>query len=174
MMPNHAAVPDEPVAAAPSGASGSGDVQPEVPPPPPPHSTQTHRRVRTVGRSTCTYEWACEGGSIKYYPYGDGQLVAECKGRGHGRCRLSRTVSRLDSIPAQERPLGLLIAWLRVSEFVTESYSRVHFWRPTDHDCRVERDRCVALQETDPIVKSLLECERGRRPHEPLEPDGIE
>ena len=111
---------------------------------------------------------------MKFYDYGTyGQMVAECEERGHDRCRLTRTCCRLDSIPAQGRPLAMLCCWLTPPEFIETSHDHVFFYMPEDEERDEMRDYLIEASETDPILKNMLESEAPLRPGERNEPIGI-
>ncbi len=88
----------------------------------------------------------------------------------HGLCRLDRTTRPSLTRPAQGRPLGFLVAWLRRAPF--------HETREAHFDDRLggvidlaERQAARAWAEATPGMAEPLSKERDRRPGEGPEPD---
>lgn len=110
------------------------------------------------------------GNSIGFIKYGaaDAILSAHCRAAGHGLCRMNRTVRPNPRKPGQGRPLGLLIAWLRLGADLPDRMSHKDATSGiTLHDRSVARDWVLA----NPSMVGPLSKERPREDSEGPEPE---
>ena len=106
-------------------------------------------------------------------------LYAQCTAcaHSHGRgkeCRLYRTLAARDARPAQGRLLGLLVAWLWRSSDFADHGAHLRAARSPLAFGHAGRSAARDFLLGQPArFQELLDYERGLRPGEGLEPDGL-
>lgn len=126
-----------------------------------------------VAHDLASHEVTFEFGTIKFYTT-DGRFQASCPCPGHEvgdfACRFTR-YRRAGKSPAKGRPLGLMVAWLRLGRLFTCHDEHIHPLALSSIS-RGERITARDLLKTVPGGDVLLSKERQRRPGEPEEPMG--
>lgn len=157
------------------GSDGGLQRAAAVPPPPPPAPAAARERAEPRGNDTfdCDVTLIVPGlGKITHYHKKmDFYAICDC---AHERCvkvRASRSAAATKRL-SQGRPLGYLMAWLRVGpNFVDSHDHKFEAWatgKPTLAERQAAREALCEL----PGAEALLARERPRRPGEEDEPAG--
>ena len=109
-------------------------------------------------------------GDLVFYPQSK-RVTAFCVNPAHKDCRRSRSIEASDNAwrPGQGRPIGHLMAWLRLGQAIDTREAHVRFCHPSLADRRSGR------REFNEIAGAaqFADCERRRREDEEEEPTDI-
>jgi hypothetical protein len=128
--------------------------------------------VHATGKADAFFDFP-PWGKISYYDrYSRFEATCHEAHSGHQACRLSK-LSYPGANPAQGRPVGLLAAWLKLSDVgVSSRYEHLNPFTMAlaTQEVRLEARECVAGMPGGP---ELLSFERACRDGEPQEPEGL-
>lgn len=162
-----------PTVSRPAPPPNMSEARPEAPPGDAPAqiAPPSRRPPRFEGRNMI---WEVPGGRIVFNVTA-GSLDAHCGNPSHANarnpCRLNRTVSRGSRNPAQGRPIGMLLAWLSVSDSFPS--------RAAHHAARSDGSVLSLVLRRELRIWAMserlgaLEHEGARRPGEDEEPEGL-
>lgn len=110
-------------------------------------------------------------GLIRYYDYGPKRyMVAECRRHGK-RCRCTKVTTSSVANPAQGRPLGFLLAWLKLAKDHKSHLSHVHLAKPSPQLRREARTELFFLDGAQ-FFSEQFERPRDMSVMEEEEPEG--
>lgn len=102
------------------------------------------------------------------YNHDAGSLDAHCT--LHKQCRMNRSLSSSSSRASQGRPVGSLVAWLRVGNLFDSKSTHAGAKKDEAYVSYGHRDRARAWASELPGFDQVLSLERARRPGERAEP----